>query len=267
MNLTQLVARPDARAALEAWIRESGTLTDAAASHAGVELLQGRGRVHVVPAPVGDGHWVVRHYQRGGAVASWLGDRYLRVGVPRPVREFGVGRTLQALSVPTPSHVGGAVYPGGVWYRGDLVTELVPASRDLAAVLFGAGRRDVDAEAAMHAAGALVRLLHERGVVHRDLNLKNVLIADGGSRPDAGGPPVRALVLDLDRASVRSRVGERARRRMLDRFWRSARKWEDATGESLAPGLRRSFEAGYQRGSGIEHRASGIDHRAAGRND
>lgn len=237
----ELEARPDSRAALESWISSAGTLHEAAASHPGAETLEGRGRVYSVPAPVGSGRWVVRHYQRGGAVASLLGDRYVRLGTPRPVRELEVGRALEGMGVPTPRHVGCAVYPAGLWYRGDLVTELVPHSRDLAAVLFGTdpgGEANGEAEAAMRAAGSLVRTLHERGVVHRDLNLKNVLIAgrEGG---------VRALILDLDRATLRARVGERARRRMLERFWRSARKWEKGTGRRLEPGVRRSFGEGY----------------------
>lgn len=252
--LARLDARPDARPALAAWLREHGTLTAAAAAHPDAEALAGRGRVHVVPAPVGDGRWVVRHYHRGGAVASLLGDRYLRLGTRRPFRELRVGRALESRGIPTPAHVGAAVYPSGPWYRGDLVTRYVPQSRDLAAVLFpgrSLGERAeaqrparsgvawaADPESAMRAAGALFRRLHEGGVVHPDLNLKNVLVAGTGEA-------LEALVLDLDRAGLRDEVGDRARRRMIDRFWRSARKWEAATGMALEPGLRAAFEAGY----------------------
>ncbi|MFP4624004.1 MAG: lipopolysaccharide kinase InaA family protein, partial [Gemmatimonadota bacterium] len=241
-----------------------------AAAQPGAETLRGRGRVHVVPAPVGSGKWVVRHYHRGGAVASLLGDRYLRVGTPRPFHEFRLGRTLETWGVPVAPHVGAAVYGSGIWYRGDLVTELVPDARDLAAVLFpdrslegaascpggdagkGAVGGPVDAEGAMRAAGSLIRLLHERGVVHRDLNLKNILIVGGGSGSgpeDGAGGTLRALVLDLDRATLKADLGEGARRRMLARFWRSARKWETRTGIRVEPRLRRAFERGYgQRG-------------------
>lgn len=180
---------------------------------------------------------------------AFLGDRYLRVGEPRPSREFRLGRRLEEMGVPVVRHVGAATYPAGPWYRGDLVTELVPESRDLAAVVFGGGDED-RAVAAMAAAGDLVRTLHERGVVHRDLNIKNVLIADDGPGTGSGsGRPtgeVRALILDLDRASVRARVGGRARRRMLERFWRSVRKWESRTGQPLAPGVRQAFEGAYR---------------------
>lgn len=254
--MPRLDARPDARPALEAWLREHGTLAAAAAAHPDAETLTGRGRVHVVPAPVDEGRWVVRHYHRGGAVASLLGDRYFRLGTPRPFRELRVGRALEARGVPTPVHVGAAVYPSGLWYRGDLVTRYVPESRDLAAVLFpgrsldersgtgerparaaGAARRG-DPSSALRATGVLFRQLHEGGVVHPDLNLKNVLIRGTG---DA----LEALALDLDRARLRDAVDGRARRRMISRFWRSARKWETFTGVALEPGVRAAFEAGY----------------------
>ncbi len=216
---------------------------DAAASRPGVETLQGRGAVRVVPAPAGAGRWVVRHYHRGGGMA-FLGDRYLRMGEPRPSREFRLGRRLEEMGVPTVRHVGAATYPAGLWYRGDLVTELVAGSRDLAAIVFGEdGEDDGRAAAAMSAAGALVRTLHDRGVVHRDLNIKNILIEEGEAAGEGG---VRARILDLDRASVGERVGEGARRRMLERFWRSVRKWEARTGLSMAAGPRQAFEGAYR---------------------
>ena len=79
----------------------------------------------------------MRHYHRGGAVASLLGDRYLRVGEPRPVRELRLGRALERLGVPTVPHLAAAVYTHGIWYRGDLVTRWVSGSVDLAEGLFG----------------------------------------------------------------------------------------------------------------------------------
>jgi aminoglycoside phosphotransferase (APT) family kinase protein len=80
-------------------------------------------------------------------------------------------------------------------------------------------------------------------VVHRDLNVKNILI-EGGDVAGEGG--VRARILDLDRASVGEPVGDGARRRMLERFWRSVRKWEARTGRSMATGPRRAFEEAYR---------------------
>lgn len=179
---------------------------------------------------------MVRPYHRGGAVARLLRDRYLRIGTPRPIREYRLGRMLEAAGLPTPTHIGAAVYPSGPWYRGDLVTLYVPESRDLAEVLFeGTGE---EGGAAMLAAGQLLRILHEKGLDHPDLNLKNILI----SSSPATAP---ALVLDLDRARLRRHLSARRRRRMLDRFWRSAAKWEARTGTVLGRNLWEAFEGGY----------------------
>lgn len=252
--MTRLVARAGARSVLQAWLDAHGTLLEAAAARPGAFTLRGRGTVWVVPAPErGSGErWVVRHYHRGGAVARLLGDRYLAVGVPRPIRELRVALEADARGVPTPPPVGAAVYGAPILYRGDLVTEYVPGSMDLAAVLFpdAAGAKPdplttdpPDPFTAMTAAGRLVRRIHEAGLLHPDLNLKNILLAGDGPSP--------AQVIDLDRARFRDApLGEPARRRMLDRFWRSAGKWQRLirADEPLDPGLRAAFEDGYAAG-------------------
>jgi 3-deoxy-D-manno-octulosonic acid kinase len=264
-STTSLRALPGREPALRRWLAEHGTLMAAAEAHPDAVALEGRGRVAVVPGPaVPEGapaeRWVVRHYHRGGAVASAMGDRYLRLGAPRPFRELGMLEAVRALGVPAPAPVGAAVYFAGPFYRGDLVTVWVPDSIDLATLLFPppAGAPPVAAAPAdagvaghadaMRAAGRLVRLLHDRGVVHPDLNLKNVLLAAGVDGTGGDGEP-RALVLDLDRATLGDgAVPDRARRAMLDRFWRSARKWERRAGRALPASLRPSFEEGYAAG-------------------
>ena len=196
----------------------------------------------------------MRHYHRGGAAARLLGDRYLRLGTPRPVREFRMGRALETLGIPTPRVIGAAVYPAGPFYRGDLVTAYVPDGDDLAAVLFGMEQlpspeggvstaavrvTTVDPGAAMTSAGRLVARLHTHGVLHNDLNIKNILVV-----PEPGG--AAAYILDLDRARLRARLSTRARSRMLRRFWRSVAKWERRSGRTLEPPVREAFEDAYQ---------------------
>lgn len=175
-------------------------------------------------------------------MAPLLGDRYLRMGTPRPVRELHLGWALEERGLPTPAHIGAAVYPAGPWYRGDLVTRYVPESRDLAAVLFpGRPVPEPEAVAALKVSGRLFRTLHDGGLVHPDLNLKNILIVGRGPSPGA-------RVLDLDGARLRRRVGSRARRRMIDRFWRSGRKWSAQAGAALDPVWVDAFQAGYDGG-------------------
>lgn len=228
-------AAAEVRDALEAW----GTLYDFAARHPVASPGAGRGAVHMVETPAG--RWAVRRYRRGGW-ARWLGERYLRAGEPRPFRELAVSDTLRSRGVATPEVVAAVVYPSGLWYGADLATRAVPAARTLAAVLFER-KESVDpaAEAAAAAAGVVVRRLHDAGGLHADLNLANLVVS-------AGSPPA-AWVLDLDRCRVLPEIAERHRRRMLDRFWRSAAKWEAYTGRPLERAVREAFRQGYRDGA------------------
>lgn len=242
-----LWALPEVVDALARWIREAGCLHAAAAGMAG-QPLRGRVTAWAIPAPGGGGEWVVRHAARGGAFAPFLGDRYGRLGTPRPFRELVVSGAARARGVPTPRVVAAAVYPAGFMaYRGDVVTERVPASRDLAFVLFGraaygargwptASASEVDA--ALRAAGRAGGALERAGVHHRDLNIKNLLL-DG----DPAAP--RAWVLDLDRARLLARPSPAAGAAMRRRLLRSLEKWERRTGHVLGAGARRALDEGW----------------------
>jgi hypothetical protein len=69
---------------------------------------------------------VVRHYQRGGAVGPILGDRYLSLGRYRPLCETVASLEARERGISTPAVVAGIVYPAGIFYRADLVTEEIP---------------------------------------------------------------------------------------------------------------------------------------------
>lgn len=236
------------------------TLHGWAAGLEGREALSGRGVVYSVPAPTtgpdGRDRWAVRHYRRGGAVAALLVDRYLAVGEPRPIREVAAAAVLRERGIPTPAVVAGAIYRTGLWYRADLVTELVPGGADLAHVVFGsrggeAARGGEDArttsgssegaESALRAAGELVGRMGRAGVEHVDLNAKNILLTSGDHGP-------RAYVVDLDRCRVEASGTTAGAAPMRRRLERSLRKFESATGRVLSPGewaaLRHGVEAG-----------------------
>lgn len=256
----ELIGLPDAMDVARHALSTSGTLFDYAASRPHARGLRGRGIAWQIPAPAataGAG-WVVRHYRRGGFVARFLDDRYLDSGVKRPVRELIASVRARARGIATPEVVAAAVYPAGGWYRADIVTRFLADSRDLADRLF----EDDDAEArrrAMSLAGALVRAAHEAGVVHNDLNLRNILIAPAQPADGAGtAPSERAWLLDLDRAVVMRDAAARFERNlMLRRFARSLRKFERARRRSLRDGEREAFAEGYALGAAAEADARG----------
>ncbi len=236
----ELLALPEVWDAARHAIERNGTLFDYAATRPGAVGLAGRGVAYHIAAPGSytNERWVVRHYRRGGMAARFFKDRYVNSGVARPVRELIASARARERGVATPEVVAAAIYPVGGWYRADIATRYVAGSRDLAERLFD----DDDAErrrSAMRLAGALMRSAHEAGVVHNDLNLKNILIAGDGA--DA-----LAWLLDLDRAVVmRDAAAKFERDLMLRRFGRSLRKFEKQNRRKLQDGEREAFAHAY----------------------
>lgn len=234
VGAVQVVALPEA----ESWAREAlqgegplhgeGSLHAWASARAEAASFAGRGQVHSVeapaPGPDGRARWAVRHYRRGGALAAHLGDRYLRIGRTRPMRELDASATARARGIATPAVVAGAIYPSGIYYRCDLVTEVVPGARTLAVAAHETDgtRAWLDA---MASAGRLAAALAEAGILHVDLNAHNILFEEGDAQ--------RAWVIDLDRARIRSRPDSDAGERMLARLTRSVVKVGTPTGEAL----------------------------------
>jgi 3-deoxy-D-manno-octulosonic acid kinase len=123
----------------------------------------------------------------------------------------------------------GAVYPKGVFYRADLVTEFVADAADLTYLLFEEERSGPERADVLEEVGRLLARTAAAGVEHLDLNAKNVLVAQRSS----GALP---LLLDLDRCRVLpsgTRVDPRA---MLKRLYRSLRKYETESGHLLGAG-------------------------------
>ncbi len=249
----KLLARADARDALERAVLDHGTLERWAARSARRRLGGGRGGVHVVEARPGSARseaWVVRHYRRGGAVARLLEDRYARAGGPaRPFAEVSVLAAAGARGVPVPGPVAGAVYEAGPFYRADLVTAEVPGTVDLAALLFEAGRHGgagtdglVPREDALHAAGRLIRCAAAAGLEHADLNAGNVLLRGGEVGPEA-------WLVDLDRCRILPAGRSASAARMLARLERSLAKLGRAHGRSLAAGELAALRAGAEEGA------------------
>jgi 3-deoxy-D-manno-octulosonic acid kinase len=229
------VTRPEHFTFLRDALHSSDTLYAFAATRADGVLLAGRGVTYRIRTPSGE--WVVRRYRRGGAIAKLLRDRYLRAGEPRPWRELRCSVAAQARGVPTPTVMAIALYVSGAFQRGDIATEYVPDSMDLASLGFGDDARDAESRrAGFEAAGKLIPELARLGLQHPDLNLKNLLISYAGGQP-------KAWVLDLDRCSLKSRADAAA---MWARLQRSLAKWERISARSLDPSLRTALEAGYR---------------------
>jgi hypothetical protein len=204
-------------------------------------VARGKGFVVVWPVRGRDERVVLRQYVHGGALAWLLGRRL--AGPERPLRELAVTEYVREARVSAPLALGAVVERRG-WasWRAAMMTAEVPGAEDLVHFCFRVHedptpatmrlKRQVLVEAARQ-----VRMLHDAGIEHADLHLKNLLVCF-----DAAGRP-RVSVIDLDRARVRDQASERYRLRNLQRLARSARKWRAAAAVLTRADLLRFLRA------------------------
>ncbi len=226
-----VVARSDLiEALLAAGVDDpEGLARRAPSGHAGRGSL---GRVELGAA----GAAIVRPLVRGGLVGLLVRRRSLDAG--RALAELRLCAEAGARGASVLEVLAAVTRRDGVGYTHGLVTREVVGARDLLAAL-RAGEGPRARARALAAAGRAVRRLHDAGVDHVDLNLKNVLL-----RPDGS-----ALVLDLDRCRLAAGpASERVRVRNLLRLLRSWRKLAAAEPRSVQARDPLRFARAYARG-------------------
>jgi 3-deoxy-D-manno-octulosonic acid kinase len=160
--------------------------------HGLVAEAQGRGTAWMVRH--GDDEFVLRHYHRGGMVASLLQDRYLWRGLERTRawREWRLLASLHEQGLPVPIPVAAHVVHTGIFYRADLITRRIEGAVSLfqyvslcpvsTATLF------------WQRVGQCIRRFHLRGIYHADLNAHNILLDEAG----------KVYLIDFDRGEQRA---------------------------------------------------------------
>lgn len=194
--------------------------------------LAGRAAVHALATP--HGQLVAKAYTRGGLLGGLLRHWYL--DPERPLREAAVAEELMRRGCPTPPVVVARVTRGAAGLsRLEIATARVERARDLLDVVRevmqgeggGAGAEtDTTLEALAADTGRTLRRLHDAGLHHRDLQVKNLLVPSEVSSQDA---PL--IVLDLDRCRMGEPLGSAKRVVSLTRFARSLVK------NGILPGL------------------------------
>jgi hypothetical protein len=156
---------------------------------AGGLKVSGRGVTAVVD---GGPHtrWRLKAMRRGGLLAGLWRDRYLSVG--RLVETIRASAQARKRGVPTAAPIALIVETGaGGFARGAMAFEEIDGAVDLARTTVRGATTPADLAATI----AVVRAMHDRGVLHPDLNLGNVLLR---ARDD--GPP-QVFLIDFDRAT------------------------------------------------------------------
>lgn len=213
-----LVARAPLFDALAGCLRDHGTLHAWAASVPQPRALQGRGVVYVATVPGTQAGVAVRHAWHGGLLAPLTGDRFLMP--TRAPREAAASATLRERGIATPDVLAYALYRAGPGLRRvDVCTRFVPDAWDFGAVLAGHAPTLARGGAERAVLDLLARLA-AAGVVHPDLNVKNILLV-----PQRGTAAVDAWLLDVDVVEFRAGPPRRLMALNLARLQRSIRKW------------------------------------------
>jgi 3-deoxy-D-manno-octulosonic-acid transferase len=206
---------------LDAW-RQRGSVQ---------QLGAGRGNIHRVADD--QGQYLLRHYYRGGLMARISRDLFLAqpVAQSRAMQEFLLLRRLRMQGLPVPRPLAARYRRVALWYRADILVELIPEAVDTARLMHQQ-RSLSDAE--WRSLGQAVRQLHDAQCFHSDLNCHNLML-------DA---QARAWIVDFDKCDFRA--GADWKGANLERLHRSLRKEL-----RLDPGFRWDetrwavFQAGY----------------------
>ena len=223
-----------AETSLEEHVVAAGFEDEAAWSRGGPRTsAAGRGGTIVLDAAAG-GRWRLKRLRRGGWAGAVWSDRY-----PTASRPLGILRaTHEAASrgVPTARPIAMLLLRGPApLVRAYLAVEELDGFEDLAARARRGGLMRADLAAALTA----IRAMHDRGVVHPDLNLGNVMVRVG----DAAA--TRAAVIDFDRARfLTGPAGFSVRQAALRRLERSCAKITGSPGP-LGPGSENLWYAMY----------------------
>lgn len=175
---------------------------------------------------------VLRQYLRGGWASRVSRHHYVFTGYERsrPVMEYRMLERLHGADLPVPEPLAALCRREGRLYSGWLMTRRIPHAATLADVI--GGRRDT--EVLWTDTGVAIRRFHDYGVIHADLNARNILVDETGG----------IHLIDFDRARVRS-GDARAFGSNLDRLHRSLEKvWPKAFKGQLLPAWRKLLE-GY----------------------
>jgi hypothetical protein len=224
--------------AFAAAIATHGTLYDWASLQPQPRALRGRAPVFVAMLPDTEETVVVRHGWHGGLFAPVTGDRFRHP--TRAPREFAHSSALRAAGIPTTTVLGFARYRAGFGMcRVDVVSRFVPDAFDLG-MIAAALVPQISLTAALEATLHLLHRLALAGVVHPDLNVKNVLLtreaspSSSLSSSPSSSKVLQAMVIDIDVVQWQPQAQPQSvMQRNVTRLVRSMRKWRTQFGCDL----------------------------------
>jgi len=179
---------------------------------------RGRGRVVSLPIAGRPGErMLIRQYLRGGLLRFFNRDLYWHDR--RPSEELLLTAQAAAAGIPTAQVLAAVcVRCTGPFCRGYLIVRELASCCDFPQYLQRLSKQDQpeffhEKRRVIKQVAALVRLMHERGFFHADLNMKNILIDTAA--------PERLYIIDWDKSYHREHLSTARRRANVLRLCRS----------------------------------------------
>jgi serine/threonine protein kinase len=171
--------------------------------------------------PIKDGEWmIVRRYLHGGLLGFLTRDLYLFGS--RSVQELVLSEEIRSSGIPTVETIGAIHrFTWFPFYKPYLLSLEVPHALNLIQYIQDIGPHPALSNLSrkrkvIRSMGILLRQFHDMGFYHGDLQLKNILIAQG-----------QLLLIDFDRSYRKPVLSLRGRMKNLLRLNRSAEKWKN----------------------------------------
>ncbi|MGH7830689.1 MAG: lipopolysaccharide kinase InaA family protein, partial [Candidatus Binatia bacterium] len=135
----------------------------------------GRGRLRFLH--LGDGERaLVRAYRHGGIFRGVTGELFF-TWPPRPFGELAITEEARRRGIPTLEVLAACAQRiWGPFYRGWLITRELKDADDLWAALESERYAGAAREPLLKSVAGSIQRMHRKGFVHRDLNLKNILV-------------------------------------------------------------------------------------------
>lgn len=181
---------------------------------------------------------LVRRYRHGGFFRRVTGETFY-TWPPRPFRELAVTEELRRRGLRTVEVYAACVSrPVGPLYRGWLVTKELSGAEDLWTALQSGWVERAGVDRTLRAVAEGIRAMHQQGVYHADLNLKNILVRVEES-------VLASYIIDYDKAKlVLGKLPVQLAERNLARLWRFARK-HDPDGKVFSAAARETLHNFY----------------------
>lgn len=139
--------------------------------------------------------FIIRNYKHGGLFGKFFGGVFYNEN--RPLHEIYINEIASQKGVPSAEVV--AITKKrllGLFYTADFISKEIPCAVDVLQFLKESPTKVIQEskKTIIHAVAMLIRVMHDAGIYHADLHLKNILL-----KRDSSGE-FHAYIIDLDKS-------------------------------------------------------------------